>query len=139
MKKVLVILMLLLLMHCDENVQAQKSQQEAITALRTLGAAIDKDRNGNVVALGLRGKQGTDAALVHLKSLPRLNTFLLFRTQVSDVGLQHLKGRTNLEILWLDSPQISDAGLVHLKGMANLEKLRIRSIKITEAKFGVGR
>ena len=75
----------------------------------------------------------TDAGLVHLKGLTKLEGLRLGFTQVTDAGLAHLKGLTNLTDLNLYRTQITDAGLVHLKGLTNLKTLYLTSTKVTDA------
>ena len=89
---------------------------------------------GDVVVVALRGPRITDAEMVHLKDLTKLE-WLEFRaaTQITDAGLVHLKGLTNLKVLWLDGSPITDAGLVHLKGLTTLEVLWLDGSHITDA------
>ena len=74
----------------------------------------------------------TDAGLVHLKELTALQTLKLGNTKITDAGLGHLKGLTNLQTL--DPPkQITDAGLAHLKELDKLQHLSLYQTKITDA------
>ena len=41
--------------------------------------------------------------------------------QLTDAGLVHLKGLTKLEWLYLNNTQVANAGLVHLKGLTKPE------------------
>ena len=51
--------------------------------------------------------------------------------RVTDADLVHLKGLTKLEILSFWDKQITDAGLVHLRGMTHLEELVLIDTKVT--------
>jgi Leucine-rich repeat (LRR) protein len=76
----------------------------------------------------------TDAGIVHLKELTKLETLNLYNTRITDAGLAHLKGLVNLVKLDLNScSRITDAGLVHLKGFTNLKLLGLPYTKITDA------
>ena len=88
--------------------------------------------NGEVESLGL-GTRATDAVLVHLKGLPKLQELWLNNAKITDAGLVHLKELTNLKFLFLQNTQISDAGLVHLKELTKLERLDLRDTQITDA------
>ena len=78
--------------------------------------------------------QITDAGLVHLKGLTRLQTLNLSGTQITDAGLEYLKGLTRLQTLNLNGTQITDAGLEYLKGLTQLRELHLSCCKqITDA------
>ncbi len=64
--------------------------------------------------LALSGTKITDAGLEHLRFVPQLPNLQLSRTAITDAGLVHLKAVTRLEVLLLDGTQITDAGLVHV-------------------------
>ena len=114
MKKTLVILLLSLIIGCGESEQtqtqpgsdtAQNQQQpmaeqssaeteteaEAIAALEQLGATIGKDENGNVISLSLIGTKITDAGLLRLKRLTKLQRLVLDFTKVTDAGVADLQ------------------------------------------------
>ena len=57
----------------------------------------------------------TNAGLVHLKGLAKLECLDLVDTQITDAGLVHLKGMTNLQRLFFGSPQNTDAGIAELQ------------------------
>ena len=50
---------------------------------------------------------------------------------VTDAGLVHLKGLARLEKLDLTNTQITDAGLVHLKGLTKLQRLNFWDTQVT--------
>jgi Leucine-rich repeat (LRR) protein len=84
-------------------------------------------------SLSLNGTVITDAGLVHLKGLTNLQTLDLSGTAITDAGLVHLKGLTKLQTLNLYGTKITDAGLVHLKGMTKLQWLYLMDTKVTDA------
>ena len=51
----------------------------------------------------------------------------------TDAGLVHLKGLTKLQILDLRYSRITDAGLLHLKELTGLKTLHLRRTQITDA------
>ena len=54
-------------------------------------------------------------------------------TEITDAGLVHLKGLTKLELLNLNRSEITDAGLSHLKKLTNLQTLFLKDTKVTDA------
>ena len=93
---------------------AQTAAADPVAALKRLGAKIERNEQGEVLVY-LVDTEITDAGLVHLKGLTRLQTLDLLSTQITDAGLVHLKGLTNLRSLWLDGTKITDAGIADLK------------------------
>ena len=74
----------------------------------------------------------TDAGLVHVKELTTLRGLEINCTEVTDAGLVHLKGLSSLEGLWLKGTQVTDAGLVHLKDLTKLEQLDLSDTNVTD-------
>ena len=56
-----------------------------------------------------------------------------FGSQITDAGLVNLKGMTKVEELLLFCPKVTDAGLVHLTGLTNLQTLNLVGTKVTDA------
>jgi len=109
-------------------------EKESVAELEKLGVKIyERNAQGEIVAVGFKGTQVTDAGLVHLKGLTKLQQLDLLDTQVTDAGLVHLKGLTKLKLLGLSRTQVSDAGLVHLNGLTNLEVLALENTQVTDA------
>jgi len=67
-----------------------KGIQLLLPLLKKLGATIERDGQGEILSLGLSNTQITDAALVHLKGLTKLQRLDLYRTQVTDAGFAEL-------------------------------------------------
>ena len=68
-----------------------------------------------VLGLSIHGTLITDAGLVHLKGLTKLQELHLNETKVTDAGLAHLKDLTNLQTLNLRFTQVTDAGLAAMQ------------------------
>ena len=111
-------------------VQSRSSVFGAVGKAMTFSAPND---NGEVKAIGLAGDRATDALLVHLKELPKLQELWLNRAKITDAGLVHLKELINLKILHLRNTPITDAGLVHLKELTKLERLDLRDTQVADA------
>ena len=62
----------------------------------------------------------TDAAMVKIARLTRLQELNLNESSVSDAGLAHLTGLGSLTWLRVDDTEVSDAGLVHLERLTTL-------------------
>jgi len=88
--------------------------------------------------LALGGKRMNDAALVHLKKLPKLYYLLLWtdpeNPTFADAGMVHVREIHSLRILCpFRMSSIGDEGLAHLSGMPNLERLGLfHNTKITD-------
>jgi hypothetical protein len=87
-------------------------------------------------SLGLNWTPLTDAGLAYLTGLTRLRELALMQTRITDAGLAHLRGLTSLEDLWLADTRITDAGLAHLTGLTRLRQLWLKGTQVTDA--GVG-
>jgi hypothetical protein len=115
-------------------VERQKTAKirAAVAEITKLGgeASYSHNRKDDVFHLIV---QTTDAGLVHLKGLAKLNGLDLSHTPITDTGLVHLKGLTKLNNLYLHLTQITDAGLVHLKGLTKLQSLDFSYTRITDA------
>jgi hypothetical protein len=77
--------------------------------------------------------QLSDAELIHISRLNRLEELDLHRSPVTDVRLAHFEGLADLQSLILFHTAISDAGLVHLRGLGRLRNLSIENTKVTDA------
>ena len=92
--------------------------------LKALGANIVRNQQDDIVVVTMSGQHDsaarekmTDAGLVHLKNLDRLERLHIMYLPITDSGLTHIKGLSELEILKLEQINITDAGLVHLHGL----------------------
>ncbi|MCP4194277.1 MAG: hypothetical protein GY768_27010 [Planctomycetaceae bacterium] len=131
----------------------------ATKALKTLGAEITVNEEGQVIVIGLgngdanlkdadlvhlqdfvdlevlalNGPEITDAGLSYLKDLKHLKHLELYTPQITDAGLQSLSQLKGLNSLFLDGSKITDTGLAQLKGMTKLETLSIVDTSVTRA------
>ena len=75
----------------------------------------------------------TDADLIQVGRLSRLERLSISSSRISDAGLRHLRGLTSLRQLFLHSTAISDEALINLDGLARLQLLTLVDTKITDA------
>ena len=80
-------------------------------------ASVGVDYFGTVVRVAL-AQRATDADLVPITELGRLEELAVSSSQVTDSGLVHLEKMTQLQELNLMNTQVTDAGLAHLRGPA---------------------
>ena len=83
--------------------------------------------------LEIHGSSLSAAGLAQLKGLTNLSGLFLRRSRLDDTGLAYLKGLTSLKVLDLSNTSVSDAGLAQLEGLANLEELVLTSTRIGDA------
>jgi formylglycine-generating enzyme required for sulfatase activity/Leucine-rich repeat (LRR) protein len=112
---------------------AQVADADPVVELEKLGAKIKRNDNGEVVNVTLTNTKISDAALVRLKRLAKLQAVYISGTNITDAGLVHLKEMANLKSLLLENTQTTDAGLEHLKGLTKLQALYINGANITDA------
>ena len=101
------------------DVPSDQSGDDAVAALKKLGARIKQDDHGEVVEVSIASTKVTDADLVHLKGLTNLQSLVIgsfgSQSQITDAGLVHLKGLTGLQTLFLGGTKITDAGVADLQ------------------------
>ena len=117
----------------NQQKPATAGKKESVAELEKLGARFKRDTLGEIMEISLSGTPVTDAGLVHLKGLTKLETLWLGSTQITDGGLIHLTGLTKLKNLGLWDASVTDAGLVQLKGLTKLERLNLEGTQITDA------
>ena len=108
------------------------SERQAVAAIQRSGGHVDI-HEGKVVRVRLGGPRTTNATLVPLKDLTRIERLDLDHSQVPDDGLVHVEGLTRLKRLHLSVTRITDAGLVHLAGLTSLELLDLSRTRVTDA------
>jgi hypothetical protein len=92
---------------------------------------VEIDENGDITNLDLIDIPVSDAGLVHIKGLTKLQGLNLSNTRVSDAGLAHIKGLP-LQELYLTNTQVSDAGLAHIKNLP-LRVLSLVATRVSDA------
>ena len=75
----------------------------------------------------------TDAGMLNLKGLTRLQHLSLAAPQVTDAGIANLQGLIQLQSLDLSDTKVTDAGLRNLQGLKQLRRLSLNRTNVTEA------
>jgi hypothetical protein len=75
----------------------------------------------------------TDAALVHLSEMDRLQHLNLSNTRIGDEGLEHLQALASLRSLDLRDTLVTDHGLKSLRGLTTLQNLSLWGNHVTDA------
>ena len=84
--------------------------------LKKLGAYIRRNEQGEVVEVVFNFNDITDAGLVHLKGMTKLQWLRLIGSiKVTNAELLHLKGLTKLQRLSLIETNVTDAGVADLQ------------------------
>jgi hypothetical protein len=86
----------------------------------------------------LQGNRCTDLGLAHVGQMRQLKTLWLgdaaaHNPNITDAGLIHLATLPKLEELYLDNTAITNAGLVHLQGATALKTLSLRDTLVSDA------
>ena len=76
---------------------------------------INLERLSKLEAVELENLPNLDAALKHLRTLRCLESLDMNNSQVSDVGLANLNGLVTLRNLFLNHTSVTDTGLAHIK------------------------
>lgn len=100
-------------------------EDNAAKVLEAFGANVQRRKDGKVYSVDFRESKDsrlTDADLIQLLALPRLEILNLEKTTISDEGLKVVGRQTGLGHLTLEGRRISDAGLSHL---AQLKRLSV--------------
>jgi hypothetical protein len=74
----------------------------------------------------------TDAGLIHVGKIVRLKYLSLTGLKITDAGLAHLATLSNLETLNLGGTRITDAGLRHLRTLTNLRVLSLDHTQVSD-------
>ena len=139
MKRLLGLLLVMGMVGCGQSENAGDAVGHASigaseSSLAKISSEIRRDENGNITFVDLRTSRPlTDAMLVHLTGLNKLEYLTMAHMEVTDAGLIHLKGLTNLKRIWLTETKVAGEGLVHLKGMTQLERLDLSETQVTDA------
>ena len=84
----------------------------------------------------------TDAGLVHLKGLTKIQWVGLAETKVTDAGLEHLKRLTTLQSLYLGDSRVTKEGVKKIpEGITHLLCIPLKRLRLkppatgTEARY----
>lgn len=101
------------------------AQLQGLTGLMDLNVSNVTPKEGT--------RRITDAGLVYLKGMTRLDSLRLENQRITDAGVGALTGLTRLRILDLSHNPISDAGIKALQSLPNLVALDIRGVDFSDA------
>ena len=101
-----------------------------VTGVSLDGCASDADlvqvgRLTRLERLSLTSSLITDAGLRHLRGMGTLRQLFLHASPITDEGLAHLNGLIRLQLLTLVDTKVTDAGLPYLRGMRSLQELDV--------------
>lgn len=91
---------------------------------------FDLLKNFDVSDLGKA--QVTDAGLVHLRRLRKLQRLNLSGTHVTDAGLRHLRGLHTITAVSLAGTHVTDRGLAELQHLPELRWLNLKHTRISD-------
>jgi Leucine Rich repeat len=110
---------------------------KGLTALRGLDflTELDLDRLNRYryFRIGMRSAPLTDACLVHLRALPRVERLSLAGNLINDQGLSQIVGMTSLKTLDLSATEVGDAALTYLERMKSLKTVNLGATRVTKA------
>ena len=106
--------------------------------LTHLGAAVQRDTAGNIVAVNLRGSWINDDDMLDVARLPHLQRLDLSHTRISDDGMLHLKSARNITDLNLFySEWLTDQGLTAIRDWKQLKRLNLRGTRISDGTLAI--
>ncbi len=101
--------------------------------IERLGGRVQLDRDGQIVAVNLRGTWVNDAEMIDIARLPRLKSLDLSHTRIGDEGLLRLKSAAGINDLNLFYAEwITDQGLTAVRGWKSLKRLNLRGTRISD-------
>jgi Leucine-rich repeat (LRR) protein len=100
--------------------------------IASLGGGVERNAQGKIVAVNLRGTWVSDVELIDIAALPDLERLDLSHTRISDEGMLHLKGANGIRELNLRyAEQITDQGMNAIKAWSKLTRLELRGTRIS--------
>jgi internalin A len=103
-----------------------------------LGGKIDRNADGEVIGLHLRGAWVTDTELLDVARLPKLELLDLSHTRITDEGLLHLKPAKQIRDLNLFyAEQITDQGMTAIRDWKDLKRLNVRGTRIFDGTMAI--
>jgi Leucine-rich repeat (LRR) protein len=105
---------------------------DSVDWIAALGGSVEKNPQGQVIALNLRGTWVNDVELIDVARLPNLERLNLSHTRISDEGVRNLKAATKIRELNLYyAEQITDQGMSAIKEWKMLKRLDLRGTRIS--------
>lgn len=110
----------------DDSGQREDNENSSDEALRYVA------RLPNVRRVLLSGTQATDASMVHLAELRKLEDLYMWDAEeVSDAGVEHLEQLSRLKFIHISNSRISDGSLQVFGRMPQLESLSLQENRFT--------
>jgi hypothetical protein len=117
--------------------EADKITNKGLAALRGLvdlsELNLDRSERFRLAAFRAQVPPLTDACVVHLQALPRLENLTLAGNSITDQGLSQIAKMANLKFLDLNATEVSDVGLAELEGMKSLKTVNLGATRVTSA------
>ena len=98
----------------NSNVPSQVAQK-AVSELHELKAVLELDDTGHVLRVDLSGRSVTDADLINLRALSRLESVDLGGTAVSNAGLMFVRSLRQLRRLNLKETSVTEEAVERLR------------------------
>ena len=93
--------------------------------------ATIKTDNNQVIAINIKHRRFSDAALARIRGFRQVQRLSLTGTKVTADGMAALASFIRLEELWIDQTQIGDRGLEQLKRLKGLKRILARNCPVT--------
>jgi len=106
--------------------------------ISSLGGSVERNAQGKIVAVNLRGSWVSDVELIDIARLPNLERLDLSHTRITDEGMLHLKSATGIrELKLLYAEQITDQGMNAIKQWKMLTRLDLRGTRISNGTLDI--
>src|SRR5579859_4491475 len=100
---------------------------DSLDWITSLGGSVERNAQGKIVGVNLRGTWVSDVELIDIARLPNLERLDLSHTRITDEGMLHLKSATGIRELNLYyAEQITDQGMTAIKNWKMLKRLNLR-------------
>jgi len=103
-----------------------------------LGGRVERNGEGDIIAVHLRGTWVSDTELIELARLPKLERLDLSHTRITDEGLLHLKPARQIQDLNLYyAEQVTDQGIAAIREWKNLKHLNLRGTRVSDGGLAI--
>jgi Leucine-rich repeat (LRR) protein len=111
---------------------------DSLDWITSLGGSVERNPQGKIVAVNLRGTWVSDVELIDIAHLPNLERLDLSHTRITDEGMLHLKSATGIrELKLLYAEQITDQGMSAIKRWKTLTRLDLRGTRIANGTLDI--